>query len=94
MIEYLFKHFKDMRHDGFLNNISITLIDKIDGKNPKKRKNYWRKTLETYSPFERNAEDIFWPRISESLAGCRTKFLFAVFCKIGALERNAYWFHV
>ena len=28
------------------------------------------------------------------LAGCRTIFLFAVFYKIGALERNAYWFHV
>ena len=25
-----------------------------------------------------------------ALAGCRTKFLFAVFSKIGALERNAY----
>ena len=25
-----------------------------------------------------------------SLAGCRTMFLFAVSCKIGALERNAY----
>ena len=35
-----------------------------------------------------------WARIIESLAGCRTKFLFAVFCKIDALERNAYWFHV
>ena len=33
-------------------------------------------------------------RILESLAGCRTMFLFAVFCKIGALERNVYWFHV
>ena len=33
-------------------------------------------------------------RILESLAGCRTMLLFAVFCKIGALERNAYWFHV
>ena len=29
-------------------------------------------------------------RMLKSLAGCRTKFLFAVFCKIGALERNAY----
>ena len=26
----------------------------------------------------------------ESLAGCRTMFLFEVFCKIGAFERNAY----
>ena len=29
-------------------------------------------------------------RILESLAGCRTMLLFAVFCKIGPLERNAY----
>ena len=29
-------------------------------------------------------------RILESLAGCRTMLLFAVFCKIGALERNTY----
>ena len=28
------------------------------------------------------------------LAECRTMFPFAVSCKIGALERNAYWFHV
>ena len=28
------------------------------------------------------------PRILESSAGCRTMFLFAVFCNIGALERN------
>ena len=33
-------------------------------------------------------------RILESSAGCRTIFLFAVFCKIGALECNTYWFHV
>ena len=33
-------------------------------------------------------------RILESLAGCCTMFLFAEFCKIGALERNAYWFNV
>ena len=32
--------------------------------------------------------------IRELLAGCCTMFLFAVFFKIGALERNAYWFHV
>ena len=30
------------------------------------------------------------PRILESSAGCRTMFLFVVFCKIGELERNAY----
>ena len=35
-----------------------------------------------------------WSRILESLAGCRTMSLFAVFCKIGALECKVYWFHV
>ena len=30
------------------------------------------------------------PRMLKSLAGCRTMFLFTVFCKIAALERNAY----
>ena len=34
------------------------------------------------------------PSILESLAGCRTMVVFAVFCKIGSLEGNAYWFHV
>ena len=34
------------------------------------------------------------PRILESLAGCLTMLLFAVFSKIGALKRNTYWFHV
>ena len=34
------------------------------------------------------------PGILGSLGGCYTMFIFAVFCKIGALERNAYWFHV
>ena len=36
---------------------SITLIDKTDGKNPKKREDYWRRTLKTYSPFGLNVED-------------------------------------
>ena len=31
-----------------------------------------------------------WVRMLESSAGCCTMFLFAVSCKIGALERNAY----
>ena len=30
------------------------------------------------------------PRMLESLAGCRTMFLFTVSCNIGELERNAY----
>ena len=40
MQEHLIKHFNSMRQNVFLNNISITLIDKTDGKNPKKREDY------------------------------------------------------
>ena len=31
-----------------------------------------------------------YPRIIENVTDFRTRFLLAVFCKIGALERNAY----
>ena len=33
-------------------------------------------------------------RMLKSLAGCLAMFLFAGFCEIGALERDAYWFYV
>ena len=35
----LFEHFKSESHSGLLGNVSITLIDKTDGKDPKKKKN-------------------------------------------------------
>ena len=57
MQEYLLKHFNSMEHNGFLNNISVTLTAKADDKNPKKREGYWRRTLKAYPPFESNVED-------------------------------------
>ena len=48
----LFKCFNSMGHNGFPNNVSITLIDNTDGKNPKKREDYRRRTLKTYSPLD------------------------------------------
>ena len=57
MQEHLFEHFKREGHSGFLGNVSITLIDKTDGKYPKKRKNYRMRTLKTYAPFGPNIED-------------------------------------
>ena len=53
MQEHLFEHFKSEDHSGFLGNVSITLIDKTDGKDPKRRENYWMRTLKTYAPFGR-----------------------------------------
>ena len=62
MQEHLFKHFNIMWHNGFLSNVSITLIDKTDGKNPKKTEDYWKRTLKTYKLFELNVEDSVWPK--------------------------------
>ena len=57
MQEHLFKHFNSMEHSGFLNNVLITLIDKTDGKNAKKREDYLIRTLKAYSSFGLNVED-------------------------------------
>ena len=57
MQEYLFEHFKSKSHSDFLGNVSITLIDKTDGKDPKRRENYWMRTPNTYAPFGLNIED-------------------------------------
>ena len=42
--EHLFEHFKREGHSGFLGNVFITLIDKADGKDSKRRENYWMRT--------------------------------------------------
>ena len=55
--EHLFERFKREGYSGFLGNVSITLIDKTDGKNPKRRENYWMRTLKTYAPFRLNTEN-------------------------------------
>ena len=47
MQEHLLEHFKSEGHSGFLRNVSIILVDKTDGKDPKKRENYWIRTLKT-----------------------------------------------
>ena len=52
MQEHLFEHFNSMRH-----NVSITIIDKADGKNFKKGEDYCRRTLKTYSLFGLNVKD-------------------------------------
>ena len=57
----MFEHFKSEGHGGFLGNVSITLIDKTDRKDPKRRENYWMRTLTTYAPFGLNIEDSVWP---------------------------------
>ena len=55
--EHLFEHFKHEGHSGFLGNISIKLIDETDGKDLKRRENYWIRALRTYAPFGPIIED-------------------------------------
>ena len=47
MQELIFEHFNSEGHAGFLENVSITVIDKTDSQNREKRENYWIHTLIT-----------------------------------------------
>ena len=46
----LFEHFHSEEHNGFLENCSITLIDKTDGSDPTRREEYWRMVLKAVAP--------------------------------------------
>ena len=49
-----FEHFSSNDHNGFLEDCSITLIDKTDGSDPTRREEYWRRVLETVTPYGLN----------------------------------------
>ena len=57
MQQHLFEHFSEEGHHSFLEDVSITLIDKTDPSNPLQRENYWRSTLKTMAPWGLNVED-------------------------------------
>ena len=57
MQEHRYRHFSSPGHRRFLNDVWVTLIDKINGLDPKKREGYWVKTLKTMAPYGLNIED-------------------------------------
>ena len=57
MQEYLYSHFESEGHNGFLEDVSITLIDKTDGSDPTKRETFWMHTLKTLAPYGLNVEN-------------------------------------
>ena len=57
MQEYFYSHFESEEHNGFLKDVSITLIDKTDGSDPIKRETFWIHTLKTLAPFGLNVEN-------------------------------------
>ena len=45
MQEHIYEHFNREGHTAFLENVSLTFIDKTDLQNPEKKENYWIQTL-------------------------------------------------
>ena len=57
MQQHLFNHFCISGHCSFLEDISLTSIDKTGPPNLLKREDYWRSTLKTMTPFGLNIEE-------------------------------------
>ena len=55
---FIYEHFSSEDHNGFLNDCSITLIDKTDGSAPLKREQYWMRVLKTISPEGLNSSEV------------------------------------
>ena len=57
MQEYLYSYFGNEGHNGFLEDVSIALIDKTDGSDPTKRDTFWMHTLKPLAPYGLTVED-------------------------------------
>ena len=51
MQDRLYKHVCHSEQIGFLNDVSITFIDKNDCTIPFQRENYWNHTLKKFAPY-------------------------------------------
>ena len=60
MQENLFRHFSSPGHNGFLNDVSVTFIDKTDPSDHLKGEDFWRETLMARAPYGLNIEDSVW----------------------------------
>ena len=49
--------FLKRRSQWFLNDVSVTFIDKTDPSDPLKRENFWREIRMTMAPYGLNIED-------------------------------------
>ena len=60
MQQCLYEHFYNEGHNESSGNLCISLIDKSDGFQTKKSKNYWMRTLMTLTPLGLNVESAAW----------------------------------
>ena len=58
--QHVYEHFYSEVHNGFLRNVSINLIDKTDGFQPKNREYCWMRTLKTLASLGLNVESASW----------------------------------
>ena len=56
--QHLLNHFCTSSHCGFLEDVSLTLIDKTDPSDPLNMEDYWRSSLKAMAPFRLNIEEI------------------------------------
>ena len=57
MQRHLYENFNLPGRSRFLNDVSVTLIDKTDPKDPTKREDFWIQTLKTKATPGLNVED-------------------------------------
>ena len=57
MQQHLYEHFASEGYCSFFKDVTMTLIDKTDPKNPNRREHCWRHTLKTMAPLGLNVED-------------------------------------
>ena len=57
--KFLHEHFLRDDLQGFLQDVSITLINKTQPSDPNKREYYWMRTLQTLSPNGLNTEETY-----------------------------------
>ena len=60
MQQHPHEHFCSSNHNCFISDVSITFIDKTDPSGCLQRKDYWRSTLKTMTPFGLNTEESVW----------------------------------
>ena len=57
MQKYLYSYFENEWHNCFLEDVSVTLIDKTDGSDPTKRETFWMHMLKTLAPYGVNVKN-------------------------------------
>ena len=53
-----FRHFSEERHHGFLEDIRVTIIDKLVGGGGRIHESFWQHMLDTFTPQGLNVREV------------------------------------